>query len=212
MRVASVQISNGPRTVPYRGKTIATGIFKEPVAGPVPIRRMGLDGDLQVDRRYHGGTNKAVYSYALEHAEFWQATWQRDIPPGLFGENLTTTGLLETDVRIGDRFRVGGAILEAVQPRQPCFKLGLKLRSTKAIADFRTAGRPGIYWTVIDEGIVEAGSPITLISRPDHAITIHDLWRIVTHDQPDPAIAETLLTKHSLDAEWREPLEAMVSA
>jgi MOSC domain-containing protein YiiM len=212
MRVASVQISNGPRTVPYRGKTIATGIFKEPVAGPVLIRRMGLDGDIQVDRRYHGGTNKAVYSYAFEHVEFWKATWQRAIPPGLFGENLTTTGLLETDVRVGDRYRFGEAILEAVQPRQPCFKLGLKLGSTKAIADFRSAGRPGIYWKVTDEGIVEAGSPIALVARPEHAITIHDLWRIVTLDQSDPATAELLLTSHSLDAEWREPLEAMVAA
>lgn len=208
MLVRSVNISL-PQTVPYRGKSIRTGIFKQPVAGPVRIRRMGLEGDVQVDRRYHGGTNKAVYSYAADHNDHWQADLGREIEPGTFGENLTTEGLLEDRVRVGDQFRFGSAVLEAVQPRQPCFKLGLRVGSAAFVNRFRVAGRPGIYWKVIEEGTVTAGDAIELVSPSKISITIHDLWRMVSQNEPDPEIAALLLNHFSFDSEWREPLEAM---
>jgi MOSC domain-containing protein YiiM len=171
---------------------------------------MGVEGDVQVDRRYPGGTNKAVYSYAADHNGHWQAELGREIEPGAFGENLTTEGLIEDRICIGDQFRFGSAVLEAVQPRQPCFKLGLRVGSARFVSRFREEGKPGIYWKVIEEGMVAPGDAVELVSVSKLPITIHDLWRMVTRNQPDAGIASLLLSHASLDAEWREPLEAMV--
>ena len=126
MRVVSVNVSL-PRRVPYKGRTVSTSIFKEPVAGRIPVRSVGLRGDAVGDPRVHGAPNKAVYGYPSEHYEFWTAELpEMTLPWGMFGENLTTQGLLETDVHLGDRYRIGTAVLEATNPRFPCFKLGIR--------------------------------------------------------------------------------------
>jgi MOSC domain-containing protein YiiM len=196
-----------PRLVSYRGQSVRTGIFKEPVPDRIAVRRLGLDGDAVVDLRYHGGTNKAVYGYPAEHYPDWERHVGRALAPGTFGENFTTTGLLETDVCLGDRFRFGTAVLEAAQPRSPCFKLGIKMGDPRFIKAFHQAGRPGIYWRVVEEGEVAAGDRVELTERATDRVSIFDVWAMVHGDAFDPAKAKAALATNSLGPEWREPLE-----
>jgi MOSC domain-containing protein YiiM len=195
------------KTTPYRGKEIKTGIFKEPTETSCLIRRSGLDGDVQVDRRYHGGTLKAIYSYSQEHYLIMQEYLKSPVHPGLFGENLTTEGLFEKDVFLGSQYRFGSAILEAIQPRMPCFKLGLATKSTSFITAFREAGMSGIYWKVVEEGEVKAGDSIDLVSISQQIATIHDVWRLTSTTEFDAELAKQILANHRLDSEWRETIQ-----
>ena len=151
MRVMSVNVGL-PREVEWRGKKVLTAIFKDPVAAKLPLRRLNLDGDGQADLTVHGGPDKAVYAYPGEHYGPWREQLGRELTPGNFGENLTTEGLLEDAVHIGDEFRVGTARLVVTQPRMPCFKLGLRFDDPGVVKSFLQAGKPGIYFAVLEEG------------------------------------------------------------
>ena len=175
MRVVSVNVSLG-RGVPWRGRTVRTGIFKEPVSGPVRIGRLGLQGDEQADLEVHGGPLKAVYVYPAEHYAFWRdelpemtLTW------GAFGENLTVSGISEESVRVGDRFRVGTALLAATKPRFPCYKLGIKFGREDILPRFLASGRTGFYLRVLEEGTVETGSAVECLGGGDGQLRIADL-------------------------------------
>jgi MOSC domain-containing protein YiiM len=165
MRLVSVNVSAG-RYVSHGGAEVLTGIFKQPVSGPVRVTRLGLDGDFQADRHNHGGVDKAVYAYALEHYDWWrQELGRSDLAPGSFGENLTIEGFDEAAVAVGDVFEVGGARLSAVQPRKPCFKLGLRLGDPSMVQRFMRSLRLGVYFRVVQEGQVEAGQPVEIVER-----------------------------------------------
>jgi MOSC domain-containing protein YiiM len=168
------------QAVPYRGRQIATGIFKHAVDGPVMVRALNLDGDQQADPSVHGGVDKAVYLYPAEHYEAWRLELDRELAYGHFGENLTVTGLLEEDVRIGDQLQVGEALLEVTQPRVPCFKLGIKMGDQHFLRRFLESGRSGFYCRVLCEGTVEAGQQIELIYRDTAMPAIAD---VVCHIQ-----------------------------
>lgn len=156
-RILSVQ--NGRlRDLDYRGQKVRTGIFKEPVSGPVAVHRLGLEGDHQADHRVHGGPFKAVYAYPSEHYAAWHAEYPgRTFPPGFFGENLTIEGVTEDQVESGDLFRAGTALLQVTTPREPCFKMGTKFGDMQFIRRFAESGRTGFYLAVLEEGILEAG-------------------------------------------------------
>ncbi len=176
MRVVSVNVSL-PRDVPWKGGTVRTAIFKEPVAGRARVRAVGLEGDAVGDPRVHGAPTKAVYAHPGEHHGFWQAEFPAmDLPWGMFGENLTTEGLLEPDVRVGDRFRAGTAMLEATRPRFPCFKLGIRFGREDILDRFLLSGRSGFYFAVVAEGEVAAGDPVVRVVRA-HGPTIADVVR-----------------------------------
>src|SRR5438105_369803 len=146
MHVVSVNVGM-PRQVPFQDSTVATAIFKQPVTGRVALRDNNLAGDRQADPRVHGGPVKAVYLYASEHYPYWAAELTRDdLAWGMFGENLTTAGVLEEQVRIGDRFRIGSAVLQVTQPRMPCYKLGIRFGRADMVKKFWNAVRPGIYF------------------------------------------------------------------
>ncbi len=156
MKVISVNVGL-PRNVPYRGRSISTGIFKEPVEGRVKVQRLNVEGDRQADLSVHGGIEKAVYAYPSEHYEFWKGELpEMDLPWGMFGENLTTEGLLEDKVNIGDKLKVGTALFIVTQPRMPCYKLGIKFGRNDIIKRFLKSGRTGFYFSVLDEGEVSA--------------------------------------------------------
>ncbi len=167
MRVVSVNVGL-PRTVTFGKRSVRTGILKEPVSGAIPLGRLGFEGDGQADPRYHGGPEKAAYLYPLEHYAYWADVLKRsDLTPGAFGENLTTEGLVETEVRIGDVFAIGSATVVVTQPRTPCAKLGMKFGSMDFVRVFAAAGRPGFYLRVVEGGMVEAGDAITrLVTDP----------------------------------------------
>lgn len=211
MRVHSVNVAE-PRMVSYRGQAVATGIFKEPVASRVAIRRLSLDGDVQVDRRYHGGLNKAVYAYPLEHYTGWAAIVGRELSSGQFGENLTTEGLLEDEVCLADVYRIGTAVLEVTMPRTPCFKLGIKMADPTFPKKFLASGKLGIYFRVLEEGEVAAGDAIERIRRDDDPVTLRSLWHLCFVDEANADLAARILSRYPLlGGEWRNPLEHRVA-
>jgi MOSC domain-containing protein YiiM len=162
-----------PRSFESRGREVPTGIFKEPVSGRVALTRLTLDGDVQVDKRYHGGPDRAVYVYPWEHyPHFRDSLGRPDLSAGFFGENFTTEGLLESDVRVGDEFRVGSARVRVTKPRGPCFKMGLKAGSAKFVQELLESRRLGFYLRVIEEGEVGAGDEMVRVSSEPGARTI----------------------------------------
>ena len=184
MRVVSVNVSL-PKTVEWRGRKVTTAIFKEPVEGRVRIRRTGLVGDRQADPSVHGGPTKAVYAYPSEHYPFWRRELGRaDLPWGSFGENLTTEGLDERTLRVGDRLRVGSASLTVTQPRMPCYKLGIRFGRLDMVRRFLASGRSGFYLAVHEEGDVAAGDPIELLGT-DHGLpTVSQVVDEVRREEP----------------------------
>jgi MOSC domain-containing protein YiiM len=168
--VESVNVG-APRPVELNGHTVLTAIWKHPVEGRVPLRGVNLRGDDQADRTVHGGPDKAVYAYAVEDTEWWEAELERSLGPGAFGENLTIRGLPVSEAVIGEQWAVGSALLEVCQPRLPCFKLGLRMGDPGFLKRFAKAGRPGAYHRVLREGDIAAGDRIEVVSRPDHGVT-----------------------------------------
>jgi MOSC domain-containing protein YiiM len=168
-----------PREVSWKGKPITTGIFKQPVAGRVRMRSLNLDGDQQADLTVHGGIEKAIYAYPMEHYAYWrQELPDQPLPWGTFGENLTIEGLSETTVNIGDRFRMGTAEVMVTQPRFPCFKLNLKFGRDDMVKRFLDSCLSGIYFSVVQEGEVGAGDAIEPVSRDENNVTVTDIVSI----------------------------------
>lgn len=162
MKLLSVNVGL-PRIVEYHGEPVATGIFKEPVSGKVAVGEVNLAGDRQADLSVHGGRFKAVYVYPSEHFDFWrQEMPELEFTYGIFGENLTTSGILETDVSIGDWLRIGTAEFRVTQPRSPCFKLNIRFGRADMIKRFVRAGRSGFYLSIEKQGEIEAGDEIEL--------------------------------------------------
>ena len=175
MKVLSVNVGL-PRNVLFNGQIITTAIFKDPVTGPIALRKLNLDGDKQADLTVHGGIDKAVYSYPEEHYDYWRKQFPNmDLIWGMFGENFTTVGLLEDAVNVGDQFQIGSAKLVATQPRMPCYKLGVRFGRMDVIKKFMTSGRPGIYFKVLTEGEIKTGDKIKIIRRDKNNVTVKDI-------------------------------------
>ena len=171
--ITSVNVGR-PRTVTWRGRPVTSAIWKEPVRDPVTIEGVNLDGDDQADRRVHGGPDKAVYAYAVEDYEWWAPT-TGPLQAGTFGENLTTLGIDLNSCQIGDRWRTGSAVLEVSQPREPCFKLGIRMHDDGFPGKFAAARRPGVYLRIITGGTVAAGDTIVVDPADQPAIHIVSL-------------------------------------
>ena len=192
-----------PRRVTWKGRSVLTGIFKEPVAGPVFARRLDLDGDRQADLTVHGGVDKAVYAYPAEHYDLWQQELvPLALPWGMFGENLTTHGLNEHSVWIGERFQVGEAVFVVTQPRQPCYKLAVRFGRDDILRRLVRSRRIGWYFAVEHEGAIEAGKPIVRLGAPARSLTVAAVAELLFTDTPDeehlrvaatlPELAESL--------------------
>jgi MOSC domain-containing protein YiiM len=206
MRVESVNVGM-PREVEWKGRKVQTGIFKSPVAAKLAVRRLNIDGDGQADLSVHGGPDKAIYAYPSEHFGPWSERLGRQLAPGMFGENLTTAGLLEDAVHIGDEFRVGTARLVITQPRMPCYKLGLRFNDPGMVRTFLQAGKPGIYFRVLEEGVVGPGDRIERIAEVGSRITVTEMFRLVLDQDAAPDALRRLLGVPALAAVWRQELE-----
>jgi MOSC domain-containing protein YiiM len=212
MRVLSVNVGL-PREVIWRGKPVTTGIYKQPVPGRVPIRALNLDGDRQADLRVHGGRDKAVYAYPSEFYELWSRERPEfDFGPGTFGENLTTEGLLDDDVSVGDRFLVGTAELVVTQPRLPCFKLGIKMGRNEFVTEFLERGLHGFYLAVAREGEVEAGDPIVELHRDSRGFRVTEVARLFARDKDDVDGLQRAADLDVLPEDWREYFRKRASA
>lgn len=206
MKILSVNIGI-PREVPFQGEVVTTGIFKDPVEGRVNLRTLNLDGDRQADLTVHGGKDKAVYSYPVEHYEFWRRELPYTaLPWGMFGENFTTEGLLEDIVNIGDQFQIGSAKLIATQPRMPCYKLGVKFGRMDIIKRFLASRRTGIYFKVSQEGDVGAQDPIELVDHDKNNVTIKDIVQLyvnTSHNKNDIQKMKRAINIIDLPEGWR---------
>ena len=206
MKLLSINVAR-PRIIVAKGQRISTGIFKEPVEGPVMLRRLNLDGDRQADLRVHGGPSKAAYVYPSEHYPLWRKELpDMDLQYGMFGENFTTEGLNEDDAHIGDRFRIGGAVVMVTQPREPCFKLAAKFGRDDIIKKFLESGRSGFYLAVVEEGLVEAGQTIERIYRDENGVTVADMNRLYFHGASDVALVRRALRVEALPAGYHDYL------
>jgi len=159
------------REVPTNREPVTTAIWKNRVQGRVAVRGVNIEGDEQADTSVHGGPDKAVYAYAEEEVAIWRRELGRDLGEAAFGQNLTTRGVDVSGAVIGERWAIGAALFEVAQPRQPCFKLGLRVGEPGFVRRFAHASRPGAYLRIVEEGDIGAGDPITITSRPDHAVT-----------------------------------------
>ncbi|MBK1724492.1 MOSC domain-containing protein [Thiocystis violacea] len=213
MQLLSVNVSL-PKEVPYKGATITTGIFKEPVAGRVRVRTLNLDGDGQADRKVHGGRDMALYAYPVEHYPYWQTALGRaPFSFGQFGENLTVRGLAEEQVRVGDRFRVGDALLQVTQPRIPCYKLALRMSTgPDFLRRFLESGRLGFYLRVLEEGEIAAGDPIERVESDPGSVTIAEFIRAYRSGSRDPDSLRRVLASRDLGEAWRLHLERTLEA
>ncbi len=207
MRVLSVNVGM-PREVEWHGATVVTGIFKAPVTGNTELRRLNLDGDAQADLSVHGGTDKAVYAYPFEHYHNWLANLGRQLLPGAFGENLTTEGLIEDQVHVGDEFRIGTARVVVTQPRMPCYKLGIRFGDPQMVKAFLKARRPGIYFAVLEEGVIGAGDSIELVSGDERRISVRDMLELMLSRKPAYNDLQKIVAIPGLAAVWREEFQA----
>ena len=193
-----------PRLVLRGEEPVSTGIFKEPVVGRVKLRKLNLDGDRQADLTVHGGPEKAVYLYPSEHYEFWRREFpEMDMPWGMFGENFTTTGLLEIETNIGDRFKVGSAEVIVTQPRMPCYKLGIRFGRTDIIRRFLVSERSGFYLSVAEEGEVGASDELELIEKNPAGVRVVDVTRLYSSDKSNVDLLRRAIATEALPESWR---------
>lgn len=204
MKLVSVNVGL-PREVSWKGKTVSTGIFKQPVSGRVMVRSLNLDGDAQADLTVHGGLDKAVYVYPFEHYEYWRGELlNTNLPLGIFGENFTTTGLRETEVNIGDCFQIGAVKLMVTQPRLPCYKLGIRFGQPDMVKRFLASQRTGFYLRVLQEGEVGIGDTLELVSRDDNKITVADIIQLYVREKSDSELLHRVAQLEALPQSWRD--------
>lgn len=208
MKILSLQCGL-PREVLWHGRTVTTSIFKDPVEGRIALRRLNLDGDRQSDLTVHGGKDKAVYCYPIEHYDYWRRELPgHPLPNGAFGENFTTEGLPSEDaVHVGDRFAVGTAEVVVTQPRLPCYKLGIRFGSDEMVKRFLDAGKSGFYLAVLREGEVEAGDEIKPLGRVADSVPVSDITRLYvakTYDDADAQQVQRALRVDALTESWKQ--------
>jgi MOSC domain-containing protein YiiM len=204
MRIVAISVGR-PQEVRWRGRKVQTSIFKTPVSRRVHVTRVNIEGDQQSDLSVHGGPEKAVYAYPAEH----YPSWRRELPDaewpwGAFGENLTTEGLLEDEVWIGDRYRVGTVELLVTQPRMPCYKLGVRFGRPDMVKRFHQSGRSGFYLAVAREGEVGPGDTIERVARDARRLTVADVVALYATDAANQPLLERASDHPSLPAAWRD--------
>ena len=202
-----------PRDVPWQGKTVYTGIWKQPVAGPAMVRRLNIDGDGQGDLGGHGGEQRAVLVYQIESYRHWQRHFGRDdLSYGNFGENLTVDGLADADVCIGDRYRIGAAEFEVTQPRVTCYRVGLRLGEPRLPALLVSHHRPGFYMRVIKEGQIEAGNEIVKTRTGPHALTVTDADALLYLPGKDQDKLRLAVRIPALSPGWQQSFRDLLDA
>src|ERR1700756_4949898 len=211
MKLISVNVGR-PRIVLWKGTQVSTAIFKSPVEGAVEAKQLNLLGDRQADLSVHGGPYKAVYGYPSEHYPYWrQQLPQPDLPWGAFGENLTTEGLFEDSLYIGDQLRIGTTVLQVTQPRVPCYKITIRFDRDDMIKRFIESNTSGFYFSVVEEGQLAAGDKIEIVHRDAAAVSVADINHLYYRTaRPGIADAENLLHRavnlEALPESWRDHL------
>ncbi len=210
MKVVSVNVGL-PRDVEWHGRRVRTSIWKEPVTGTVRVTTLNIDGDRQSDLSVHGGRDKAVYVYSSDHYDYWRRELERaDLLPGAFGENLTIEGIVEDEIRIGDRLRVGSVEFEVAQPRTPCYKLGIRFGRDDMIKRFLDSGRTGFYLAVVREGSLTAGDAIELALPTEHDVTVADVAAAIAGGRADQNLLRRVIAVGALPPALRAHFERLL--
>jgi len=201
-----------PREVSWQGRTVFTGIWKEPVQGSRLVRRLNVDGDGQGDLAGHGGEQRAVYVYQLGSYRYWREQLHRDdFGYGQFGENFTVDGLDDDEVCIGDRYRIGSALFEVTQPRVTCYRVGIRMNEPRMPALLTGHGRPGFYFRVLEEGAVQAGDDVVKVSTGSERMTVATINALLYLDRrPDAELLERALRIPALSPGWQASLRALL--
>ncbi len=204
MKIISINVGL-PRDVEWQGKVLKTSIWKNPVAGRIPVSKLNLKGDQQSDLSVHGGADKAVYAYPREHYAYWQnALSDMELPWGAFGENFTIEGILEDQIRVGDRLQIGSAEFIVTQPRMPCFKLGVRFNDMHMVKRFLKSRRTGFYFAVLREGEVGSGDEIHFKERQEGGLTIADIVNLYTVDSENQELLRRATEQPALPDSWKE--------
>jgi MOSC domain-containing protein YiiM len=204
--VLSVNVGR-PREFEYNGRPAKSAIWKSPVTSRVQARGVNLEGDEQADRKAHGGPDKAIYAYAIEDVHWWEKELGRSLQYGEFGENLTTQGIEVNNALVGERWGIGTTVLEVSEPRVPCWRLGVRMDDQMFVRRFTEALRPGTYLRIIGKGDLGAGDEIRVIHRPDHDLTIRDVFRIYTRDRDE---IERLIAIPQMSDSWKKWAESLL--
>jgi MOSC domain-containing protein YiiM len=205
MHVLSINVGQ-PRQIRTSNGAVLTGIFKSPVQGPVALREHNLAGDRQADLTAHGGPWKAVYLYPHEHYSYWTNELpDMELPFGVFGENLTTEGISEESVCIGDQFKIGSAIVQVTQPRMPCYKLALRFGRVDMVKRFWKSGRSGIYFSIVQEGELQRGDSIQQIDAGAERVSVADVVRLFKREVTDPDVFLRAM-RTALHGSWKEEI------
>ncbi|MFC5648475.1 MOSC domain-containing protein [Paenibacillus solisilvae] len=191
-------------SVPYGSKVVETGIFKTSSGKPLRLTRTGLVGDQQADTVNHGGPDKAVCVYSADHFAYWEEQWSKPVEAGAFGENFTISGLTEENIHIGDIIRIGEAVVQVSQPRQPCFKLGVKHQIPELSLQVQQSGYTGYYFRVLQEGIVQEGDELIVEKRHEKGISIAEANVLMYENKEDRAGISRLLSVQELADSWQE--------
>lgn len=205
-RLVSLNVGK-PRPLIQGNKSVPSAICKSPVLRPLQLGSTGLEGDAQADLKNHGGVEKAVCVYPLEHYSYWKVRLKKDLKPGAFGENLSTEKLLEPEVCIGDSYRVGNATVQVSQPRQPCFKLAARHGVKELTLWVQETGFTGFYLRCLEAGEIRAGDDIVLLERPMRSVSIEEANWVMHCDKYDVVGIERLLNIPELSVSWRRTLE-----
>ena len=206
MKVISTNIGN-PTTIVWQGKEQQTGIYKYPVEGSILLESTDVKGDHVIDRKYHGGELKACYIYSADHYAFWKEKYPNlDWTYGMFGENLTIEGLDEKDILIGDIYQLGEAKVQVTQPRQPCFKLGIRFNDQSVIKAFCDTTFSGVYLAVLENGTVKPGDKMELIEKAENSVSIADVFSLMFHSPIDTELAKKALENNILPTNCKDSI------
>ena len=204
MRLISVNVGL-PREVTVGEKTVRTSIWKNPVQGRVHVSTLNLDGDQQSDLSVHGGVDKAVYLYPGEHYSYWRTQLPGvDLPWGAFGENFSTEGILEDQIKVGDRIRIGSVEFVVTQPRMPCFKLGIRFNRRDLVKRFLESKRTGFYLAVLREGEVESGDAIQFTEKQESGVTITEIVNLYSTDAHNQELLRRATELPALPQAWKD--------
>jgi MOSC domain-containing protein YiiM len=204
MKLISVNVGL-PREFTVGDKTVRTSIWKNPVQGRIHVSTLNLDGDQQSDLSVHGGVDKAVYLYPSEHYSYWRTQLPNvELPLGAFGENFTSEGILEDQIKIGDRIRVGSAEFLVTQPRMPCYKLAIRFDRRDMVKRFFESKRSGLYLSVIREGEVENGDTIEFTEKQETGVTITDIVNLYTVDSRNQELLRRATELPALPQSWKD--------
>ena len=210
MKIIATNIAK-PTTIVWNGKTQTTGIYKYPTKEGIYLEKEDVKGDEVSDRKHHGGIFKACYLFSEDHYAYWQNLYPNlDFNYGIFGENLTVKGLDETKISVGDIYKIGTALVQVTQPREPCFKLGIRFGTQAILKQFIKHARPGTYVRVLEEGLIKPGDKMILVQAATNSLTTTQLFSLLFAIQKDQSQLALIVNNDAIPLKKRQKLAAFI--